>query len=422
MVKKLFIYITGDVLVKGLGFLTLPLYSHLILPDEYGTLGLLNAIVAFMPVVLTLSYINGFVRFHIDIDDKTVVSTFVFLGSILNLIYFVIALLIYEFIVYRYEIPFKYFLLAIITSISIFIFHILLVYFQSNSNAKAYMKITVFFGLSGIVYNLIFLLLFEDNILAMLLAGLTNTLIISVYTLNILRESISWTHVDFSLAKEVLRYTSPLTFGAIGLLIFSQMDKLILAEYITKLELGIYVMAFSISLAISYLGRALFISYQPTFLQLAKQNNNLIIEKYHIIVLFIFGSMILTFIAIGIIYQLIDVKYYIGIKVAFVNTIAYAFLVYAQMMELHLSYKKKSIASALIYGTGGFLTIALLYYFIPQYGMIGASYALVISGFIISVLMFFIAQKYFYLKYDNKITVAFYLALSLSFILVTQLV
>ncbi len=110
MRKKLLTYITGDILVKGLGFLTLPLYSHLILPYEYGILGLLRALVAFMPAILTLSYINGFVRFSIDNDEKTMISTFVFLGIILNLIYLFLDLVAYEMIIYMYEIHFEYYL------------------------------------------------------------------------------------------------------------------------------------------------------------------------------------------------------------------------------------------------------------------------------------------------------------------------
>ena len=422
MRKKLLTYITGDILVKGLSFLTLPLYSHLIMPNEYGILGLLSAIVALMPAVLTLSYINGFVRFSIDTDEKTIISTFVFLGTILNFIYFFLALLVYEIIVYRYEIPFEYYLLAIVTSVTVFLFHILLVHFQSTSNAKWYMKITVFYGLCGIILNFIFVISMENNILAMLIANFINTLIVTLFAFNTLKKNIFWHSIDFSLAKEVLLYTSPLTLGAIGLLTFSQMDKLILTEYIDKSQLGIYTMALSISLAISYLGRALFISYQPTFLELANKNNNLIIKRYKMIILFILGSMVLTFFAIAVIYQVIDSRYYSGIKIAFINTMAYTFLVFARIMELHLSYKKKSSIIALVYGVGGLSTIFLLYVFIPKYGMIGASYALYISGFIISIFMYMSAQKYFFLGYPRKITVSFYLSLCFSFILVYKLV
>ena len=422
MRKKLLTYITGDILVKGLAFLTLPLYSHLIMPNEYGILGLLSAIVAFMPAVLTLSYINGFVRFSIDTDKKTIISTFVFLGTILNFIYFFLALLVYKIIVYTYEIPFEYYLLAIVTSVMVFLFHILLVYFQSISNAKAYMKITVFYGLCGIILNFIFVISMENNILAMLIANFINTLIVTLFAFNTLKKNIFWHSIDFSLAKEVLLYTSPLTLGAIGLLTFSQMDKLILTEYIDKSQLGIYTMALSVSLAISYLGRALFISYQPDFLKLADKNNNLIIKRYKVIILFILASMVLTFLAIGVIYQLVDSRYYSGIKIAFINTMAYTFLVFARIMELHLSYKKKSSIIALVYGMGGLSTIFLLYIFIPKYGMIGASYALYISGCLISIFMYILAQKYFFLGYPRKITVAFYLSLYFSFILIYKLV
>ncbi len=284
------------------------------------------------------------------------------------------------------------------------------------------MKITVFYGLCGIVLNFIFILSMENNILAMLISSFINTLIMTLVALYILKKNINLAFINFSMAKEVLLYTSPLTLGGIGLLVFSQMDKLILTEYIDKSQLGIYTMVLSISLAITYLGRALFMSYQPTFLELANKNNGLIIKRYKRIILFILASMLLTFLVIGMIYQLIDDIYYSGIKIAFINTMAYTFLVFSRIMELHLSYKKKSGIIALVYGIGGLITIFLLYLGISTYGMIGASYALYMSGFLISILMYIFAQKHFFLEYPYKVTVFFYLSLCVSFLLINILI
>lgn len=422
MKKKLLTYITGDILVKGLSFLMLPIFSHLILPSEYGVLGLLSAIVAFMPTVLTLSYMNGFVRFSIETNEKTLISTFIFLGIILNIIYFVIALLLYKLVIYSYEISFNYYLLSIITSVIVFIFHILMVYFQSISDAKSYMKMSVLYGLLGIFLNFIFVTYMEDNILAMLLANFMNTLVFTLASLIIIYPKFFWDSISFSLGKEVLIYTAPLTLGAIGLLVFSQMDKLVLVEYINKTELGIYTVALSVSLAISYLGKALFMSYQPIFLQSANKNDNLILKRYKGIVIFILASMFLTFFAIVIIYEVINPKYYSGIHVALVNTMAYTFIVFTRILELQLSYKKKSNIIALVYILGGILTVILLYLLIPIYGMIGASYSLYISGFIISILMYFSAQRYFFLSYSLLVTLCFYVSIFLTFVIINSFI
>ncbi len=416
MIRKLLTYITGDILVKGLGFVTLPLYSYLITPAEYGTLGLLNAIVAFLPVVLTLSYINGFVRFFFEYEEGTIVSTFVYLGLILNIIYFFIAMSLYYFYIFSFQVEWFYFLIAVFTSNIIFIFHILLVYYRSQSMADKYMKVTVVYGIFAVLLNLVYLLTLEDNVLAMLLASLTNSLAVSIYALNVLRKHIRFRSVNWSLARDILKFTAPLTLGSIGLLMFSQLDKLVLAEYISKESLGIYTLAFSVALAVSYLGKALFMSYQPVFFQEAEKQTENIVKNHCKIILFILGAMLLTFITIGIVYQFINIKYIEGMKVALIVAMAYTFLIHAQMMELHLSYIKKTGVIAIVYSIGGVSSLISLFALVPVYGMIGASYALLISGFIISVTMYIQAQRYYYLAYEKKDMIMFYLTLLIVFV------
>lgn len=420
MLKKLFIYISGDVMVKGLAFITLPFYSHLITPQEYGTIGLLSAIVAFLPVTLTLSYINGFVRFFFETDTKTILSTFVFLGLFLNIIYIILSVILYHFFIYTFKIDFFYFILAISASALVFIFHILLVYYRSTSSAISYRNATIFYGLSSISLNVGLLLALDDNILAMLLAGLINTILVSSIALRILRTEIAWKYVSWSLITNVLRFTAPLTLAAFGLLIFSQMDKLVLSEYITKAEIGVYVMAFSIALAVSYLGNAFFMSYQPLFFKQAEKQPNAIVKHYGKVIAFILSAMLITFFAIGVIYQVINIRYLHGIKVALIITMAYSFLIFAQIMELHLSYIKKTSVVSIVYGLGGTISFISLLLLVPKYGMIGAAYALFIGGFVMSILMYNLAQKYFFLPYNKIVLLYFYLIIFLCFIIISK--
>lgn len=420
MLKKLFIYISGDIIVKGLAFLTLPFYSHLITPQEYGTIGLLSAIVAFLPVTLTLSYINGFVRFFFETNIKTILSTFMYLGLFLNILYIILSIILYQFFIYTFEIDFFYFILAISASALVFIFHILLVYYRSITAATSYRNVTIFYGLSSLSLNISLLLILDDNILAMLLASLINAIIVSSLALYLLKTEIAWKDVSWSLSKNVLRFTAPLTLAALGLLIFSQMDKLVLSKYITKAEMGVYVMAFSIALAVSYLGNAFFMSYQPFFFKQAEKQSDDIVKNYGKVIVFIVSAMLITFFAIGVIYQLINIKYMHGIKVALIITMAYSFLIFAQIMELHLSYVKKTSIVSIVYGLGGIISFISLLWFVPEYGMIGAAYALFIGGAIMSILMYNLAQKYFFLPYNKVTLFSFYIIMISCFIVVNK--
>jgi len=420
MMKNLLTYITGDVLVKGTAFLTLPLYSYLIMPSEYGVLGLLNALVALLPVVLTFGYINAFVRFFFESQERTIISTFVYLGLLLNIFYLLVSMIIYQLIVYKFDINLLHFMLKVLASSVVFIFHILLLYYRSKSLASAFMKMTILYSVMGIVFSIVLLLQMKDNVLAIIIANLISGFIVSLVSYHKLREQIYWRYVDWYLVKKILIYTTPLAIGAIGLLIFSQFDKIILGLYVSKKELGIYTMAFSVAIAVSYLGNAYLMAYQPVFFVNAKNNHGEIIKDYWRVIAFILISLFVTFITIIIIYQLLDVGYLIGKKVSFMIAMAYTFLIFAQIMELHLSYAKKTVFTSIVFSFGGLMSYVGFIVLVPTYGIFGAAYSMLGSGFLMSVLMYIMAQKYLYLPYNKNLLVLFYAVMFFCFMLVCE--
>jgi len=419
MIKKILTYSFGEVLVKGVSFLAIPLYSHLISPHEYGTLGFLNSLISFLPFIFTFYYLYGFVRFSIDVEPKRLVSTYFYLGLFLNLFYFFSALILYFLFIHKYDIALKYFILSITASSSIYMFQVLQMYYRSKGLAKSYIKFSVFYSLSGLIFNFSLLLFFKDNIFAMLLSSVMTACIVSIVAYTNLKEFIDWKMFDKVLVKKVLKYTVPLVPGAISLLLFSNSDKIILINYVSKEDLGIYTLAFTLGLSMSYIGSAFFMSYQPLFYEKLSQGlNSEIKEQFWKNIIFIFVALIISLGVISIIYKFIDSRYISGINIAYLIAIAYSFITYAQMMELHLTHIKKTFLVSFVYGVGGIITVSTLFLLIPIYGVIGAAISLLISAFVISVLMYYIAQRELYIAYSKLSITLFYLAiLSLALVL-----
>ncbi len=420
MIKKILTYSLGEVLVKGVSFLALPLYSHLILPEEYGTLGFLNALTSFLPFVFTLYYLYAYVRFSVEVEEKKLISTYFYLGLFLNIFYLGSALILYFLLIENYNIELKYFILAIISSSSIYMFQILQMYYRSQGLVKSYIKFSVTYSLVGLSLNFLFLLSFKDNVFAMLLSSAVTSLIVSIIAFKILRQYIDWKLFDKVLVKKVLKYTIPLVPGAIALLLLSQSDKIVLINYVSKEELGVYTLAFTLGLSMGYLGSAFFMSYQPLFYEkLSQGKDKEIKEQFWKNIIFILGALISSFGVIFIAYQFIDKRYIDGLNIAFIIAISYSFITFTQMMELHLTHIKKTYLVSLVYGVGGIITIVNLFLLIPTYGTTGASISLLISSFIISVLMYIVAQKKLYIAYNKVSLILFYIVtLSLAGIVV----
>jgi O-antigen/teichoic acid export membrane protein len=410
MIKKILTYSFGEVLVKGVSFLAIPLYSHLILPSEYGTLGFLNSLVSFLPFIFTFYYLYAYVRFAVDEEDEKMLSTFFYMGLFLNLFYFLSALILYFLFIQYYQIALKYFILSILGSSMIYTFQILQMYYRSKGLAKSYIKLSVSYSLLGLALNFIFLILFQDNVLAMLSSAAFTSLSLSVVAYLLLRKMVHWEHFDKVLAQKVLRYSLPLVPGAIALLLFSQSDKIILINYVSRDELGVYTLAFTLGLSMSYIGSAFFMSYQPLFYdKLSAGLTEEIEAQFWKNIIFIIAALMLSFLVIYIAYQFVSPQYLGGLRIALFVASAYSLITFAQMMELHLTHVKKTFMVSLVYGIGGILTVVSLFYFIPLLGILGAAISLLIGAFGISVLMYIVAQRYLYLRYSRVALTLFYM-------------
>jgi len=410
MIKKILTYSFGEMIVKGISFLALPFYSYLILPEEYGVLGFLSSLTSFLPFIFTLYYLYAYVRFSVDVEDEELLSTYFYMGLFLNMFYFVSAIILYFLLIKSYDIQLKYYILSIGSSTSVYLFQVLQMYYRSKGKSSEYLKFSIVYALGALALNFIFLLYFKDNILAMLLSSLFISIVASLVAYRVLKEYVKWEFYNFKLVVEVLKYSIPLVPGAIGLLLFSQSDKLVLASYVSKEELGVYVMATTIGLAMGYLGRAFHMAYQPIFYGKISENKHDEIQEqfWKNMILIMLASVGVLFI-VYVAYQFIDSKYTEGMYVSFIIALTYTFVTFSQMMELHLTYVKRNALVSYIYVFGGVLTLVLLSVFIPTYGTEGAAIILYFTAMLTSILMYIVSQKILYIPYRKSFVLMFYL-------------
>lgn len=409
MIKKILTYSFGEMIVKGLSFLALPFYSYLILPEEYGVLGFLSSLVSFLPFIFTLYYLYAYIRFSIDVEDKELLSTYFYMGIFLNIFYFLSAIALYYLLIQSYDIQLKYFILSIGSSTSVYLFQLLQLHHRSKGKSSEYLKYSIVYALSGLFFNFLFLLYFKDNILAMLLSSLCISLLASFIAYRVLRGYIKWKFYNFHLVVNILKYSIPLVPGAIGLLLFSQSDKLILAIYVSKEELGIYVVATTIGLAMGYLGRAFHMAYQPIFYaKISEEKGSEIQEQFWKNILLIILASLGALFAVYVAYQFINSKYLEGIHISFMIVFAYTFVTFSQMMELHLTYVKRNMLVSYIYIFGGLLTLLLLWILVPAYSTEGAAVILCFTSMLTSVLMYVASQKILYIPYNRFFVFGFY--------------
>src|SRR5690625_2960473 len=60
------LYTFSSILVMGLGFLLLPLYTKFLTPEDYGITNLVNSFLQVTTIIISFSLNSGIVRFYVD--------------------------------------------------------------------------------------------------------------------------------------------------------------------------------------------------------------------------------------------------------------------------------------------------------------------------------------------------------------------
>ena len=132
---------SADFIGKGLGFISIPIFTRLLTPDEYGYLAVFTSIIAIFSVLLKLNMHGAITRYYYEETDDF--SSYV--GSILsfvvlfNLVAIPLLYLVRNFISDSFNIPFNIFVLAIIASTFALPVRLLLMsYYQASKQSRLY--------------------------------------------------------------------------------------------------------------------------------------------------------------------------------------------------------------------------------------------------------------------------------------------
>ena len=82
------IYALGNILRNAVSFIMLPIYTRYLTPADYGVIELLSMLIDFVSIIFGMRLGEAIFRFYStttsDRDQKTVISTSIFLSVLLN--------------------------------------------------------------------------------------------------------------------------------------------------------------------------------------------------------------------------------------------------------------------------------------------------------------------------------------------------
>ena len=181
LAKNSILYLISTICLKAVGFLLLPLYTHLVSPTEYGYVYVVSAFQTFMGLFLTLSMHGAIGRFYFeckDLDDvKQMYSQQVTTITCSSTILALLMLFFREYVSDVIGLPEKYYILAILISYFSLFYNLIIALLYAMEKAVKISITSVVIGSLTIIMQLAMVLTLQDKALALILAMLFSALL-----------------------------------------------------------------------------------------------------------------------------------------------------------------------------------------------------------------------------------------------------
>ena len=126
ILKKFLSFSLGSYVAMGIGFVTTPIVTRIIPPEEYGIFSIYNLIVNIILLLSLVGLDQGFIRYFYEVDNRKNLLKKCILMSLIN--YFVVILLV---LLFREKISIYIFQKSNLKYIIILIFHVFIMIFNT---------------------------------------------------------------------------------------------------------------------------------------------------------------------------------------------------------------------------------------------------------------------------------------------------
>lgn len=401
-------YVISNLLIKALSFITAPIFTHILLPSEYGVVSNFFAWEAIISVFIGLGIDYTIGRAKLDYSDRfnSYLSSIQFLNIIATIIIFIIIKIFSKTFVSFSGIPVNLIVILVIyaltkTFITLFQSKLRFEYKYKGNVLIAFYTIIVTTALSLI---LLFVFNTSDKGVARIYGSTLPLILLGSFCFLILVIN-GKTFIDKEMWKYALIFSLPMIPHALSMIILEQTDRIMIVKYIGLEEAGLYSFAYTFATILSVVTNSLMNGWQPWFFENLNGDNTAIINKS----VRILGTILLLFITtylcvIPDFMKIMGRKEFWIAKYATIPVIAgcaFQFL-YNVFVQLEL-YNKKTFLIAAGSLSAAVINLILNYFFIPQFGYIAAGYTTLVSYFLLMIYHFCICKLYFKSKlFDFK--------------------
>jgi len=412
LAKHSVIYGLGDLLSKSIGFILIPVYTHYLSTEEYGTLELLDLTSYIIGLLLAMGIAQSVVRYYYEYEDKKQKNGVISVAMLtIWAVSIVVLFVLFYFSGNISNIVFK----SPDYSHLFNIIFITMVINLSNEIPTTLLRIqqrSVFFVLISLgrlalnlTLNILFIVHYGLGVEGILYGGLISSAIAGVFlTIYTLRQ----TGISYStdIAFSMLKYGLPLVGSWFGMFVLNFGDRFLLQRLTSLSDVGIYSLAYKFGMLPNLLVLAPFQRiWAPKQFEIvrepdAKPTYGLVFTYFIFVQLFI-GLGVLVLIR-DVIFIIADTEYYSAYQYVPLILISYIFYGAYSFTQFGILLKKKTRYLGITALIGAALNIGLNLLLIPRLKIWGAAIATICSFAFLFISIFPIAQRLYQIPYEYK--------------------
>lgn len=417
LAKHTVIYGIGDVLRRALGLFLIPIYTHYLTTDQYGTIELLELSTYVFSALIALGLDQAVVRIFFeqkdDTDRKTVLSTALISLSVLSGIGLMIlfpntgriSTLIFQTPNHAdfFKMIFCTMSLQIISLVPLHYLRI-----QERSAVYSVMSLTQF--VISVALNITLVVYYRMHIWGVLISGFAVSVLSLIFlTVYVMRD----VPMIFSRQKlrQMLVFGLPLVWSWLGMFCLHFSDRFLLERYSSLQEVGVYALAYKFGMVMNFLLLTPFLNiWTPQQYQIVKQKDAP--EIFARVILYY--ALIQIFLSLGIAALVGDVlglvsgaEFQRAAGYVPLILIGYNFYGLFQLMQFGLLYKKATKRLAVLMSAAVGINICLNILLIPHFGAFATAANTGVAFGILFFLTAHAAQKKYLIPVEwRKIIVA----------------
>lgn len=374
-------YTFSSLLLRGVGFFTLPVFARLLSTDEFGVLNNTISWYGLISILATLNLSSSLIRARHDFEAEynSYISTILFLGSLITLVFLTIVLANLSWFSGLLSIPAPFLVLMMISLLVTPSIATYLSIKQLNYEFRAYAIVSVLVSVLEAGLSIILVIFMRNKLSGRMLGIFVPQTLIGVFLYVQLAKRGKRPKYEY--CKYAIAFSLPLVPHLLANFALSQADRIMIFNIDGAHSTAMYSFAYSLSIIISILWSSMNSAFSPWLGNMIRQKKFSATRRATMpyILVFVIPVLLSQLLAPEVLWILGGEKYYSGLSYIppVFTGCAYQFF-YVLYVNIE-QYEMKNWGVALGTMLAGIINVLLNYMFIPKFGPIAAAYTTMIS-------------------------------------------